>query len=211
MKQGHFITFEGIEGAGKSTQIKLLIARLQNHGIPVFETREPGATPFGNVMRSIVLNPENQFASPLTELFLFSADRAEHVEAVVRPNLAKGNWVVCDRYTDSTRAYQIGGRGLSADVVNATVDWINLLPQLTILLDCDPRSGLNRIQKVRSFDRFESQDLHFHHRIRDHYLKLAAAEPDRFVVVSADSGGPQELSELIWETVQARFVTEWQA
>jgi dTMP kinase len=179
---GRLIAFEGVEGAGKSTQLELLRRQLEGRGREVVVTREPGGTPVGERVRALLLDPEVEIY-PRTEALLFAAARAELVERVIRPALERGAVVLCDRYLDSSLAYQGGARGLG----RGPVEEVNrlatggLLPDLVVLLDLDPADGLRRRQGDR--DRIEAQDLDFHRRVREAFRALAAADPNRFAVV----------------------------
>ncbi|HTE70011.1 MAG TPA: dTMP kinase, partial [Actinomycetes bacterium] len=179
---GRLIAFEGVEGAGKSTQLELLRRQLEGRGREVVVTREPGGTPVGERVRALLLDPEVEI-HPRAEALLFAAARAELVERVIRPALERGAVVLCDRYLDSSLAYQGGARGLG----RGPVEEVNrlatggLLPDLVVLLDLDPADGLRRRQGDR--DRIEAQDLDFHRRVREAFRALAAADPNRFAVV----------------------------
>jgi dTMP kinase len=183
-----FVTFEGIEGSGKSTQLGLLATHLRAAGHDVVETREPGGTPAGLALRRLLLGPEAIPLEPLAELHLYCADRAQHVAAVIRPALEAGKIVLCDRFSDSTIAYQGHGRGLDLDTV-CDLDRHardGLSPGLTVLLDCPVAEGLARARARRAQgDRFEDAPVAFHERIREGFRVLAAAEPERFHVVDA--------------------------
>ena len=182
-----FITLEGPEGAGKSTQLPLLGAWLEAEGHQVVTTRNPGGTAIGAQIRQVVLDPANRAMVPLCELMLYAADRAQHVEELVRPALAAGKVVLCDRYGDSTMAYQGYGRGLDKGIIALLQQTATggLVPDLTLLLDLDVEQGLERAARVRASDRLETEALAFHRRLREGYLALAAAEPQRFAVVDA--------------------------
>lgn len=208
-----FITFEGIEGSGKSTQIRLLHEALLADGRQVVLTREPGGCPVADRIRAVLLDAANREMAPMTELMLYAAARAQHLTEVVRPALQAGKIVLCDRFSDATRAYQAFGRGLNRE----TVELLNrlacgdLAPDLTVLLDCDTKTGLGRARsriEANSTgpreERFELESLSFHQRVRDGYLKLAADEPERFVVVGAD-GTPQEIAGKILGQVIPRL------
>ena len=182
--QGVFVVFEGGEGAGKSTQVKRLAAVLEAAGHEVTVTREPGATPIGARIRTLLLDPATSL-SPRTEALLYAADRAQHVATVVRPALDRGAVVLSDRYVDSSLAYQGAGRELDLDEVAELSAWATqgLQPDLTVLLDLDPAIGLARA--TGSPDRIEQESLEFHQAVRQGFLDLAAAAPDRYLVVSA--------------------------
>ncbi len=189
-----FITFEGCEGTGKSTQAGLLSTYLESLGKKVCLTREPGGTALGQNFRQIILNPENQRLVTRAELFLYFADRAQHVEELILPKLEEGIIVISDRYSDATYAYQGGGRGIELDLLRQLNEYAcyKLVPDITILLDIDASTGLLRARKNRkefneeNGDRIEQQTLDFHERVRKVYLELASAEPDRFLIVDAN-------------------------
>jgi len=196
-----FITFEGGEGCGKTSQAKALYKRLQRAAIPVLLTQEPGGTPLGKKLSHFLKWTDSLDISPLTELFLFNSSRAQLVETVIRPSLDSGILVVCDRYSDSTTVYQGYGRGLDL----AMVEFINrtatggLKPDLTILLDIPVEEGLARKGK-QALDRFEQEDIIFHQRVREGFLKLAADEPERWLVV--DTRQPKaKATKIIWQKV----------
>ena len=191
---GCFITFEGPEGCGKTTQIKLLADSLAEKGSRVLLTREPGGCPISDKIREVLLDAANSGMVPLTELFLYAAARAQHVSEIITPALEAGNIVICDRFTDATVAYQGHGRQLDL----ALIGQLNRLaigqlrPHLTILLDCAVEIGLGRAlarieaTKGAKEERFEQESIQFHQRVRAGYLQLAAAEPDRFVVIDGN-------------------------
>jgi dTMP kinase len=181
---GIFIALEGGEGAGKSTQATLLERWLSSAGHDVVLTREPGGTPVGAALRAILLNHDTGSLSPRTEALVYAADRAEHLDALIRPALTVGSIVITDRYVDSTLAYQGAGRSLDvADLEQlAQIATGGLRPHLTVVLDIDPVDGLGRAGEL---DRIESEPLDFHQRVREQFLTLAAADPDRYLVVSA--------------------------
>jgi dTMP kinase len=192
---GRLIAFEGVEGAGKSTQLELLRRALEGRGGPpvgreVVVTREPGGTPVGERVRALLLDPAVEL-HPRAEALLFAAARAELVERVIRPALERGAVVLCDRYLDSSLAYQGGARGLGLGPVEEVNRFATggLLPDLVVLLDLDPADGLRRRAGHR--DRIEAQDLGFHRRVRDTFRDLAAADPERFTVVDAAAPAPE--------------------
>ncbi|PJJ57352.1 dTMP kinase [Mumia flava] len=184
-EHGLFVAFEGGEGAGKSTQARMLVDALQAEGYRVLLTREPGATDVGRTLRQIVLDPATGDLSPRTEVLLYAADKAEHVDAVVLPALERGDVVVCDRYVDSTLAYQAGGRALDREEVERVARWSTrqLRPHLTVLLDVDPSVGRSRFEVA---DRLEAEPKEFHARVRDTFLDLAESDRNHYLVVSAD-------------------------
>ncbi len=201
-----FITLEGIEGSGKTTQIKRLARCLGQNGYETVVTREPGDTVIGKKIRAILLDPENSGMSDLCELFLYGADRAQHLAEVVLPALAAGKTVVCDRFTDATTVYQGTARGISRALIEVIHSVVvkELRPDLTILFDLDPETGLSRTAKAladgaRTLDetRFERETLAFHERVRQGYLALAAAEKDRFLVVDAGGTQAQVFAEIV--------------
>lgn len=209
---GYFITFEGIEGSGKSTQIRLLAEHLQALGHAVLLTREPGGCQIADKIRAILLDAENRAMRPLTELFLYIAARAQHVAEIISPALATGSIVLCDRFTDATIAYQSAGRGIKPD----TIALLNNLacqsrtPDLTILIDCDAATGLGRArQRIDSStgpreERFELESMAFHQRVRESYLTIARQEPDRFIIIDGN-GSMDEISTQIAEQVAMRL------
>ncbi len=196
-----FITFEGGEGSGKSGQAKALYRRLRKSAIPAILTREPGGTPFGKKLGRWLKWSQDTDISPLVELLLFNASRAQLVTEVIKPGLKSGMVVISDRYADSTTVYQGYGRGLDMEMVKATNNAATqgLKPSLTILLDISAEEGLAR-KKGREKDRFEQENLAFHQRVRQGYLKLAAEEPGRWLVVDA-SQPKDKIHEIIWQRV----------
>jgi dTMP kinase len=183
--RGRFITFEGLDGAGKSTHIARAADRLRARGREVVVTREPGGTPLGERLRELLLNEPMHVD---TETLLMFAARREHVARVIEPALARGAWVICDRFTDATRAYQGGGRGVDAGRIEILAEWVHpdTRPDLTLLFDLPPEIARQRMDASRTLDRFETEKVAFHERVRETYRKLAAAEPERFVVLAAD-------------------------
>ncbi len=196
-----FITFEGGEGSGKSVQARALYRRLSSLAIPALLVHEPGVTSLGRKIARLLKWAQNTDISPLTELLLFNASRAQLVTEVIQPSLQNGKVVICDRFTDSTMAYQGYGRGLDLRVVKAVnnAGSQGLKPDLTILLDIPVEKGLAR-KTGRRHDRFEQEDIAFHERVRDGYLKLAAEEPRRWLVVDA-TRSKKEIAGIIWARV----------
>ena len=190
-ERGRFITFEGIDGAGKSTQLDVLSAALRERGIALVMTREPGGTPLGESLRQLILE---QPMERETETLLLFAARAEHLARVIRPALAAGQWVLCDRFTDATYAYQAGGRGLPPDRVAALESWVHadFRPDLTVLFDVPPEVAARRLATARAADRFEAEQQEFFGRVRAQYLARAAQDPARFFVVDG-TRAPEEL------------------
>jgi dTMP kinase len=196
-----FITFEGGEGSGKSVQAKELYRRLSQLAIPALLTHEPGGTPFGKKLARWLKWAQGTDISPLAELLLFNASRAQLVTEVIQPGLESGKVVISDRYADSTTAYQGYGRGLDLAMVKATNSAATqgLKPDLTILLDISAEEGLDR-KRAKSRDRFEREALAFHRRVRESYLKMATNEPERWLVVDA-SQSRREIAQIIWQRV----------
>lgn len=209
MKRGKFITLEGPEGSGKSTQAKQMIRQLAELGIEAMYTREPGGTELGEAIRNILQHDAaGEAPCERAELLLFEASRNQLVEKVIRPALEKGTWVICDRFMDSTTAYQGYGRGLPVEEVKAihgfTINGMD--PDLTLLLDLDVNTGFDRIAQRflelgESADRFEQEERSFHERVRQGYLTLAKEEPQRFRVVDA-SQEPEAVGKTIWILLQ---------
>ncbi|KOA50968.1 thymidylate kinase [Bifidobacterium animalis subsp. animalis MCC 0483] len=201
MSDGLFISFEGVDGAGKTTQVNLLADHLRTLGREVVVTREPGGTALGTQIRAMLLtaNPGEEISSR-TEALLFAADRAQHVSEVVRPALERGAIVITDRYLDSSLAYQSGGRELTADDIRTLSMWAtnNLLPARTYLLDIDPRASHTRLEHAE--DRMESAGDDFQQRTRTAFLELAAAQPQRFRVIDAQQS-VEKIAGLICDDV----------
>jgi len=201
---GLFITFEGIDGCGKSTQLRMLASELRLRGCEVVSTREPGGTPLGNRLRHALLDIEEQ-VDPVAELLVFAADRAQHVRALLRPALESNHVVLSDRYADATAAYQGAGRGFPEELISEVIALATggLMPELTLVFDLTVDESVRRAQ-ARSAesgrDRLEAEDAAFHTRVRHAYLRLAAAEPERVRVVDA-SGSVQETHALVMRLV----------
>ncbi len=206
MTAGRFITFEGGEGAGKSTQLKRLVARLQGSGREVVATREPGGSPGAEAIRDLVLKGDADRWSPVTETLLMYAARRDHVERVIRPALARGAWVVCDRFADSTRAYQGAAGGTDPALIAALETYIleTTRPHLTLIFDLPVEVGLERAHMRAGTEmRFESKGQGFHHRLREGFLAIAAAEPERCAVIDA-TGDLETVEARVWAAVTAR-------
>jgi|SRR5579871_289161 len=205
--RGRFISFEGGEGAGKSTQARLLRTALEAHGHSVLLTREPGGSPGAEEIRKLLVEGEPDRWTPLAETLLFLAARADHVARVIEPALTSGTWVISDRFSDSTFVYQGLARGLGLDAVRNLQKAAlgDFAPDLTILLDVDPRSGLERaVARGAKENRFERFDAAFHQRLRDGFLSIAAAEPQRCAVVDA-SAPPETAAANVWRAVAERL------
>ena len=203
-----FITFEGVEGSGKSTQLTRAARRLAARGHASLATREPGGTRIGRVLRGVVLGRANRELDPIAEWLLFEADRRQHVREVLRPALDQGVFVLCDRFSDATEAYQQVGRRLDARLV-ARVDALardGLVPDLTLLYDLDPREGLDRkkTRGGRGVGRFEETELAFHLKVRRAYLAIAKREPERVTVLDARLP-VDELARETWRVLAGRF------
>lgn len=193
-----FITLEGPEGSGKTSHLQPLAEFLRAQGLKVFTTREPGGTPIGEQVRAVLHNLENTAMHPRTEILLYQASRAQIVEQVIRPRLAAGEIVLCDRYADSTIAYQGYGHQTDLDELRRLVRFATggLVPDLTVLLDLDVESGLKRKTKTGEWNRLDAYALEFHQRVRAGYLELAAREPERWVVVDAEKDWDEVQEEL---------------
>jgi dTMP kinase len=210
--RGRFITFEGGEGSGKSTQIALLAQRLRGLGLDLVVTREPGGSPGAEIIRHVLLAGAGKPFGPEAEAILFAAARDDHVTSVIRPALARGAWVLCDRFIDSTRIYQgvLGGvdqkfiQGLERLTVGDT------RPDLTFVLDVPAKTGLKRAAKRRgnvAADRFETEALDYHQKLREAYRELSKSEPERCIIINARSS-KEEVGKQIWTNVVARFARE---
>lgn len=201
MQAGKFITIEGIEGVGKSTNIEVLRKAIEARGIKVLTSREPGGTPMAEKIRHLLVEHGDEPMPDIAELLLMFAARALHVNNVIQPALAAGTWVICDRFTDASRAYQGAGRGLPREDIDRLADWVHpdLQPDLTLLLDAPVETGMSRAGKRGEPDRIEIERNDFFGRVRECYLELAATEPERFIVVdaSADKASVQATVETI--------------
>jgi dTMP kinase len=208
LTEGFFITFEGIEGSGKTTQINLLAEFLKNKGYDVLVSREPGGTPLGEKIRHLLLDPQYESMDYKTEILLYAADRAQHVKEKIKPAIEQGKIVISDRFADSNLAYQAAGRGLDYEMVYQINDWVidSTWPDLTFILDIDIKEGLKRARALSldaAGDRLEREVDDFHQRVRDAYLKMAAAE--RFVLVDA-GGSKEEVQEDIKKIIARRLL-----
>jgi dTMP kinase len=202
---GAFITFEGIDGCGKSTQLRLLASHLRMRGFEVVTTREPGGTPLGKRIRTVLLDPQVE-VDPLAELLLFAADRAQHVQTILRPATESGGIVLSDRYADATAAYQGAGRNFTSEMIASVISLATagLKPDLTLIFDLGVAECLARTSRRTDIDnkkdRLDAEDAAFHTRVRNAYLQLAAAEPDRVRVINA-SGSINETHDRVIELV----------
>jgi len=199
-----FVTFEGIEGCGKTTQVSRLVKRMEELGVSVVRTFEPGGTGIGEKIRRILLDACHKNLLPRTELLLYEADRAQHLDEVIRPALKQGKWVICDRFCDATVAYQGVGRGQNLEWVETLNAWVtrDIRPDRTFLLDCPVKLGLERAHTrnrqliEQGQDRFEQERLDFHDGVRRGYLELARANADRFVIIDANQTEDQLEEEI---------------
>jgi dTMP kinase len=230
MNRGRLITFEGGEGAGKSTQVQYLRDRLSTSGVDIVTTREPGGTAFAEQVRAFILSPDTAPHAPLAEALLFTAARADHIAAVIGPAIASGRWVLCDRFTDSTRAYQGAAGGVEQEKLRVLEDVVlgTMQPDLTFMLDIPAEVGLGRAKQraqraiaarraysgwpppesefadAAGTDVYESREFAFHERLRAGFLEIAREEPDRCIVVDAQQS-ELEIAEAIWRAVVDRF------
>ncbi|MBX2806675.1 MAG: dTMP kinase [Hyphomicrobiales bacterium] len=211
MARGRFITLEGGEGAGKSTQAKLLCDRLDKEGVRTLLTREPGGTPRAEAIRDILLSGKAKPLGPMGEALLFYVARDSHLELTIRPALKRGVWVICDRFHDSTRAYQGAAGGVPVSALDALERIIigDTQPDLTLILDLPPEEGLIRAKARaesagQAVDRFEEMSLRFHRNLRDEFLDIAGTAPERCVVIDAP-GKPDDVAYTIWKAVVERL------
>ncbi|MCS6953765.1 MAG: dTMP kinase [Bryobacterales bacterium] len=210
-RRGLFLTFEGMDGCGKTTQMRLLAERLRRAGYDVVETVEPGGTAVGQQIRRILLDSTNREICPTAELLLYFASRAQNIEQVILPSLRAGKLVLSDRFTDSTLAYQGAGRRLGEEVVRQLeqIACGGLKPDLTVLLDIDLETSLARararnLTEPRAGTRMDEQGAEFYQRVREAYRRLAEREPERFVVVDG-RGEPEDVAEAVWAALTARL------
>ena len=203
-----FITFEGSEGSGKSTQAQRLAARLQRSGVPHLLTREPGGTPIGESIRDLLqFAPHNSNMAPETELLLFEASRSQLVREVIKPALERGICVIADRFSDSTTVYQGAARKLDREMIESVNAFVvgDFVPDITFVLDVDAATAESRMQReLRKADRMEQQPAEFYERVREGYRDLAAHEPERIVMIDG-SGDVDEIEKQIWKTLSSRF------
>lgn len=209
--RGRFVTFEGGEGVGKSTQLRRLAERLNSRGLDVTATREPGGSPRAEALRGVLLSGAAKRFGPFAETVLIAAARADHVDTLIRPALDRGGWVLCDRFIDSTRCYQ----GVLGDVPQTLIDGLeqvaarNARPDLTLILDAPASVGLARARRRAGEgatpDRFESEDERFHERLRQAFVEIARVEPERCVLIDA-TGDPADVEGRIWDIVERRLL-----
>ena len=188
MIRGKFITLEGGEGVGKTPNLHFISSYIQEHGIPVIVTREPGGTPLAEKIRKLLLDNDSEAVSETTELLLVFAARAQHIQHVIEPALAQGTWVICDRFTDATYAYQGGGRNMRISTIESLENWVQgtLRPDLTILLDAPVEIGLERARQRSALDRFESEKTNFFEQVRRAYLLQLELNPQRIKLIKAN-------------------------
>ncbi len=209
--KGLFITFEGIEGSGKSTQAKLLKERLERQSIPVLLTREPGGSRIAETIRQILLSEDNQDILPVTELLLYEAARAQHVDEIIRPALEKGVVVISDRFADSTTAYQGAGRSIDLETIELLhkIATRGIWPDVTVILDLPVNEGLERIKALGRLDRLEQEPESFHERVRQYFLSLANRERERARIVDGRRD-PDVIAEEVW-TVVKKFLPRFKS
>jgi dTMP kinase len=207
MQRGKFISFEGGEGTGKSTQAKRLAERLEAAGIATLVTREPGGTPLGEDIRGLILKDRPQ--DPLTELLLFAAARAEHMTAVIRPALDDGTWVISDRFIDSTRVYQGKLYAIEPELIAQLEDYTvgHDLPDLTLILDLPPEAGLERATNRGTLSRYDAERIETHETLRQGFLEIATAEPRRCVLIDANLP-VESVATAVWQAVHERLLAE---
>jgi len=217
MAAGKFITFEGGEGSGKSTQVRLLAERLRARGLDVLLTREPGGSPFAETLRTIILDPKTPAHSALSEALLFYAARADHLDKTVRPALLSGRWVICDRFSDSTRVYQCDAGGLPLAAFHALEDVVvnPTVPDVTVILDIPVEIGLQRVEARRNEalqtnippDAYEKRDPAFHQKLRNSFVAIASVEPQRCMLIDANAD-QQAVAEAVWSGIADRLLRE---
>ena len=204
--KGLFVSFEGIEGTGKTIQSKLLYEHFKKTGYTVILTEEPGGTRIGLKIRDVLLSVENKEITPVTELLLYNASRAQHLKELILPALNEGGIVITDRFSDSTVAYQGYGRGIDSKLIDSLERMVTegLKPDITLLLDLDAETGLLRNKGINKTDRLELEDLKFHKKVRDGYLQIAAREPERIKLIDG-SGSIEEIQRKIIDIVTSRI------
>lgn len=206
--RGKFVTVEGIEGTGKSTNVAFLAELIEGQGFEVVTTREPGGTPMAEGVRRLLLEQDQEPIPEIAELLMFFAARSLHIENLIIPALERGQWVLCDRFTDASRAYQGDGRGLDSQRIETLAEWVQhgLEPDLTILLDAPAKTGLERAKARGEGDRMDNEALAFYQRVRDGYLVLAKRYPERFAVI--DAGRPLDDVRTQIEAEMVRFFAD---
>ncbi len=209
MKRGYFITLEGIEGAGKSTAVEFITSQLKNSQIDFILTREPGGTEVAERIRALILDHYQEAMHPDTEMLLYFASRAQHLNQVIIPALVDGKWVICDRFTDATYAYQGGGRGIAKEKIAILENWVqqDLRPDYTLLFDVEAQVGLTRIQKNRNLDRIEKEDESFFTKVRNCYLELARRYSKRFRIIDANHGLIEVAAQV--ENIVGELIKAW--
>ncbi|MGZ6330134.1 MAG: dTMP kinase [Parachlamydiaceae bacterium] len=209
--RGVFIAFEGGEGAGKTTIVSAIAAALEARGIEVVKTREPGLTPLGEEIRSLLLQKkEGRSICDKAELLLFLASRAQNIEEIIKPALERGAWVLCDRFNDSTIAYQGWARGLGMENVESLCSWVcaEIVPSITFFLSIDPAIGLERTRKVSSLDRIESEEGDFHLRVQEGFNQIAISHPGHFTFIDA-SQDKETVVKAVWDTILDKLGREF--
>jgi dTMP kinase len=188
MSKNYFITLEGIEGAGKTTIANFIGEFLTDNGVEFAITREPGGTPIAEAIRKILLDHHHEIMCADTEVLLFFASRAQHLETIIKPALKAGKWIICDRFTDATYAYQGAGHKVTKERIAIIEEWVQqgLKPDLTLILDIDPVIGLNRARTKGEFDRIESEEVAFFQRVREQYLTMDKSNPQRYKIINAE-------------------------
>ena len=211
MKRGLFVTFEGSEGVGKSTNIQFAADFLESQGVDCVVTREPGGTPLAEEIRELLLKPREEAVHELTELLLMFAARAQHLQTLILPRMAEGKWVLCDRFTDATYAYQGGGRGIAQDRIAALELFVQaqFRPDRVVLLDAPVKVGLARAGKRGEADRFESETLNFFEKVREAYLARARAHADRYVTLDATL--PLDALKEKLEVQLSEWILDWKS
>ena len=208
MERGRFINFEGGEGTGKSTQARRLAQALRERGITVVETREPGGSPAAELIRKIILSGAAEPLGPVAEMMLFFSARDDHLTTLIRPALERGDWVICDRFIDSTRAYQERAGKVKSELVRSLERTVigDTWPDVTFILDIDPETGLERArgETGQGSDRFEDADISYHKKIRTAFRAIARSEPGRCVLINARKS-PDAVAKSIWKEVSLRF------
>ena len=207
-KKGKFITFEGPDGSGKTAQMDILVEQLIEEGYPILTTREPGGTSIGDQIRETLLDLKNTAMVDRTEALLYQAARAQLVDEIIKPHLAEGGIVLCDRYADSTLAYQGYGHRNTVESLRGIIHYATggLTPDLTLLLDLDPEVGLQRRLDAGGLNRLDAYDINFHHRVRAGYLELVKADPDRWIIV--DAGCPFEAVQAELRKILLKWLTD---